>query len=145
MIEQAYRELSTRDLLALCIWRESDNQTYDAMTGVGYVIDNRVKDSGWWGDSIQAVVLHPWQFSSFNHNDPDSRRWPQDEEPKWLDACKIADDILSGASTDPTYGATSYYDVSIQPPVWTESMEFTVQLDKIRFYRKPEKPLGISA
>jgi N-acetylmuramoyl-L-alanine amidase len=145
MIKQEYLRMSDQDLLALCIWRESDNQSYDAMLGVGYSIKNRANAPGWWGNSIATVVLHPWQYSSFNANDPGIHRWPHDDEPKWIAACEIARRVLEGVVDDPTDDATSYYDVSISPPQWTNSMEFTVQLDKIRFYRKPARPKVMSA
>ena len=30
----------------------------------------------WWGDDWESVVLHPWQYSSFNANDPNAVKLP---------------------------------------------------------------------
>ena len=134
MQPQPYTDLSQQDLLALCVWRESDDQPYDCMRGVAHVVVNRVAHPGWWGVDVRSIVLKPWQFSSFNHDDPGERRWPEDDNQQWLEA-QTAARLAIGGDDDPTLGASSYYDVSIQPPSWTASMVFTMQLGKIRFYR----------
>jgi spore germination cell wall hydrolase CwlJ-like protein len=137
MIAQPYSELSDQELLALCTWREADDQSVAAMAGVAHVVNNRVKLPRWWGVSVQTVVLKPWQFSCFDHGDPNESRWPEDENVQWLAVLHIATAVLAGTDRDLTDGASSYYDVSIDPPSWTAELVFTVQFDRIRFYKLP--------
>jgi N-acetylmuramoyl-L-alanine amidase len=82
MIAQPYTDLSIPELLALCEWREADDQGVDGMRAVGHVVRNRADMPCWWGVDIQSVILKPWQFSSFDHGDPDERRWPDDGNAK---------------------------------------------------------------
>jgi N-acetylmuramoyl-L-alanine amidase len=138
MIAKPYTELSEVDLLALCEWREADDQGIDGMRGVGHVVMNRVQHPSWWGTNLHEVILKPWQFSSFNHGDPNETRWPEDDNVQWIEGLAIADAVLSGRDTDLTEGAANYYDVSIDPPDWAAQLVFTAQIGKLRFYRLPE-------
>jgi N-acetylmuramoyl-L-alanine amidase len=138
MIAQPYSELSDCDMLALCVWRESDDQSIGCMAAVAHVVMNRAEQPGWWGIDIHSVVLRPWQFSCFNHGDPNESRWPDGANLQWIEARRIAAAVLDGTDRDLTDGATSYYDVSIDPPDWTGGMIFTVQFDRIRFYKQPK-------
>ena len=143
MIVQPYSELSDRDLLALCVWRESDDQSVGCMAAVAHVVKNRVEKPCWWGVDYHSVILKPWQFSCFNHGDPNESRWPADNNLQWIEALHIADAVaVNNTDPDNTDGATTYYDVSIDPPDWTGGMIFTVQFDRIRFYKPP---MAISA
>ena len=112
------------------------------MACVAHVIKNRVDKPCWWGVDYHSVVLKPWQFSSFNHGDPNESRWPEDNNLQWIEAQRIADGVLDGTDPDNTDGAVNYYDVSIDPPAWTAELVFTVQFDRIRFYKRP---MAISA
>ena len=136
MLAQPYQDLSDDELYQLCIWREADDCGIDGMRGVAHVIDNRVQYPGWWGVDLRTVILAPWQFSCFNHGDPDERRWPEDDNHEWLAATAIVDAMLLRSDSDLTDNATSYYDVSIEPPSWTLKMQFTVQIMSLRFYRE---------
>src|ERR1700688_24001 len=102
MIAQPYSDLSETELLSLCEWREADDQGDDGMRGVGHVVVNRVKNPGWWGVSIPTVILKPWQFSSFNHGDPNETRWPEDDNAQWRQALTIAIGLLAGTDPDNT-------------------------------------------
>jgi len=130
-----YSQLSDDLLLALCGWREAGNEPIDCMRGVQHVVMNRVASPGWWGHDIHSVILAPWQFSSFNGGTPDEKRWPQDDDPFWIEALRVAAVVSIKQDADPTHGATSYYADYIRPPSWTLSMIFTVQFGNTRFYR----------
>jgi hypothetical protein len=65
--EQTIRlELTTVQVLALTLWAEARNQGQLGLEAVGSVIRNRSNQPGWWGRSIIAVCLTPWQFSCWN-------------------------------------------------------------------------------
>jgi N-acetylmuramoyl-L-alanine amidase len=108
-------------LMALCVWREARGEPMEAKRAVGWVIRNRADKPGWWGGpSIASVVLHPYQFSSFNHNDPNSTKMPAPQDPSWIASLMAAQEAFAKSTSDPTGGAVDYYDKSMDsnPPPW---------------------------
>ena len=126
-------------LLALCIWRESRGEPVIAQQGVGWVVKNRVLSPRWWGNSYASCVLKPFQFSSFNPGDPNAVKWPTPGDSVWMECLTVAAGIISNTLDDPTDGATSYFDQSLDndPPSWATdgSNTHTVNLGALRFYR----------
>jgi hypothetical protein len=122
-------------LTALCAWREARGEVLEARRGVIWVINNRAGVKSWWNGNKQydpcAVILQPYQFSSFNVNDPNAVKWPVNGDPVWEET-KLA---AISPGTDNTGGATSYYSTDIAAPWWTNAMTFTVQIGALRFYR----------
>lgn len=128
-------------LLALCNWREAQNQSTAAKMGQAWSVRNRVERPGFWdwGDSYSSVILKPFQYSSFNHNDPNALKLPYETDTSWQQCLSIAQDVYQGISEDPVSGATHYYDSSLDahPPEWATSgkMEHIVDLGAFRFFR----------
>lgn len=118
-------------LLALCAWREARGCSLQAQQGVVWTILNRAAKPGWWGTDVISVILKPLQFSSFNVGDPNATKFPVANDPVWKEILLLA--IAPGS--DPTDGATNYYDTSIEPPSWTTAMTLTTQIDSLRFYK----------
>ena len=58
-------QLSDIDLLALMIAAEADNQPLAGQVAVACVPLERLR-RGRWGASLRAVLLQPYQFSTFN-------------------------------------------------------------------------------
>lgn len=132
-------------LVALCIWREARGETLDVKKAVGWSIRNRFLRPGWWGHSWEGIVLLPWQYSSFNHNDPNATKLPTSADPSWGDSLTAASmvwtaDVLSTPFIpDPTSGADSYFDMSLDsnPPSWATdgSKQHTLDIGRLHFYR----------
>jgi spore germination cell wall hydrolase CwlJ-like protein len=128
-------------ILALCGWREARNQGRAGMTAVCWSVRNRVFHPAihWWGRSWPGVILHPYQYSSFNHDDPNAFLLPADpiSDPSWADALQAAQDVYTPATPDPTLGATHYYLDGSPIPTWANERGtvFTVQIGKHRFYK----------
>lgn len=117
-------------LAAMVLWREARGLPpkirHDGYRGILHVILNRMRDQR-WPDQVHAVILQPYQFSSFNYRrdvstgqticDPNSVKWPSSKQPldwaAFLDACAVAAD----PGEDNTGGANHYHDDSIDPPV----------------------------
>lgn len=131
--EQAW-ELS---LLALCAWREARDQGQEGMLAVCWSIRNRVNNPSWWGKSWREVIQKKWQFSSFNHGDPNAELLPATDDPVWplaLDAAEIA---YAGQGSDPTLGSSHYYATTMKaPPDWAAApgTVFKIQIGGHRFY-----------
>lgn len=108
--------------MALTMWGEARNGGTEAMRAVGHVIDNR-RRAGTYGKYATETVSAAWQFSAWNRNDPNysammniDRLRPETADHRmWIDAKRIAGDILSGASADPTGGALFYHTAAVAP------------------------------
>lgn len=131
-------------LLALCIWREARGESVQTKQAVAWSIRNRVQNPGWWGTGWAGIILQPYQYSSFNRNDPNAAKLPIPKDPSWEDSLEVAQMIYtSGADAqlpDPTGGATSYFDLSLDhnPPSWAidGGMVKTCDVGRLHFYRK---------
>ena len=128
-------QLSDFELLCLAVWREASNQPWLGWIGVAHVIKNRVLNGGWWGDTYRAVILHPYQFSSFNANDPNRNRWPDENEEAWTQIKGACFDVYNGVGiADPTDGATFYWSspLTVAPHSWGK-IEETFRVGSLHF------------
>ncbi len=135
-----YKDLSDLVLLELCVWREARGESLDGKRAVAHVIRNRVYGATkWWGHDWQSVILHPWQFSSFNAADPNADKWPDDTDPSFAECCQAAVPVYLGSDTDLTNGATYYHDTSMGwPHAWGNpaDYELTLELGRLKFYKR---------
>jgi spore germination cell wall hydrolase CwlJ-like protein len=108
--------------MALTMWGEARNGGEAAMRAVGHVIDNR-RRANTHGRYATETVSAAWQFSAWNRNDPnypammniDKLRPDSLDHSRWLTAKRVAAEILSGASQDPTGGALFYHTAAVSP------------------------------
>jgi len=119
-------------LLALCIWREARGEDLLAKEAVGWVIRNRVQDKRWPNDVV-SVITQPYQFSSFNKNDPNAIKFPKMDDKSWLECC----DAIEHPGFDPTKCANHYH--SIAPgevlPSWAMESKLTIAIGPFKFYK----------
>ena len=134
MEAQDYSQLTDEQLLALCCWREARGEGNLGKRGVAHVIANRAADPKWWGHDMRSVILKPFQFSSFNANDPNSTKWPLDDEADWLDCLEAAQKVLAGGDPDPSEGATYYFSppLLVAPHAWGP-VEVTAKIGRLTF------------
>jgi N-acetylmuramoyl-L-alanine amidase len=137
-----YSEMSDLALLQLCIWREARGEPTDGKRGVAHVIKNRSLRASWWNrhipGSLSRVILFPYQFSSFNANDPNQGKWPSVGDESFAECCQIANSVMTGADADNTDGATYYYDDSIAwPKAWGNQSDYvnTLNVGRLNFYK----------
>jgi spore germination cell wall hydrolase CwlJ-like protein len=122
-------------LLALCIWREMQSGSREERIGVGSVVLNRCNHPGWWGTSIISVILHHYQFSSFNANDSNSSKFPLETDVPFQECLLIAQGLIDGTIADNTGGATLYFDKPItEPPNAWGTVTFKVQIGGTQFW-----------
>ena len=128
-------------LACLCVWREARNQSQEARRGIWWVIQNRVGKPQ-FRPHLESVVLQPFQFSSFNGNDPNALKFPNRLVPldwsAWIEILQIA----SSPGEDPTDHALYYETFPVEEldavrarDVWFSADKLTVQLGAVRFYR----------
>lgn len=113
-------DINDRELLAKTLQAEAGNQGLGGMVAAGSVIMNRANTSG-YGNGLRGVILKPGQFSAWNsltgYAGGEQGQDMTAMRPS-ADAYKAADTLLSGGYTDPTGGATHYYNPSISQPTW---------------------------
>ena len=123
-VAEAAEEIDVVDAhwMALTMWGEARSGGEAAMRAVGHVIDNR-RRSGAHGTYASEAVSEAWQFSCWNRGDPnyaammnvDTLRPDSEDYRMWRAAKKVAEEILSGASADPTGGALFYHTAAVSP------------------------------
>lgn len=130
-------------LFALCLYREARGQSKLAKIGIRNVIRNRMRapkapyaDC----DSIEKVILAPFQFSSFNRADPNSNIFPNPRNKAdwtaWEECCAVADEE---DEFDPTHGSTHYHSFDLNErekwPSWAQDQFCKAHIGAFRFYR----------
>ncbi|MDP4010599.1 MAG: cell wall hydrolase [Candidatus Roizmanbacteria bacterium] len=143
-------------ILARLIFGEARNQSDEAMTGVAWVIKNRLRaNRQYFGKSYHEIILKNdgkyYQFSSFNPNEKDN--FPLLIDPlktkntiiqkAWFNSYEVALRVISGIGNDPTGGATFFHssDLSREKFV-TESVPGAIYIKPIGdflFYRDPNE------
>jgi len=131
------------DTLARTLWGEARGESHNGRIAVANVILNRLafskeKKGYWWGNSIEAICLKPWQFSCWNANDPNYEKLKSvtDDDDVFRDCLEIAERAVSGGLEDLTDGATHYHVASQSfPEAWGEPVEPHFSLGRHLFYK----------
>ena len=100
-----------RDYIIRTIVFEASGEEEVGKAAVAHVILNRLR-TGRWGDTVKDVVTHPWQFEPWMTKKRQIQSLSP-TDPRYRDAARIADGVLSGASLDPTAGATHFLNPAI--------------------------------
>lgn len=126
-----------REIAALTIYCEASGEPPEGRIAVAATLFNRLHARR-FGATIAAVCLARYQYSEWLDDKADNANLLRaagvaDSDPVLQD-CLEAFDIAAGGK-DPTGGATHYYAVSIPPPAWAATGEFTIQIGHHRFYK----------
>ena len=126
-------------MLLQVLGREAGNQQRPAVEAVACSIRNRVKAAlKRWGIGWEEVIEKAWQYSSIAGpaNDPNLKKYPNLSFAPWPLCLDVAEACYSGELADPTGGAHSYYDKSLDenPPTWSTDGEFVKTLDVGSFH-----------
>lgn len=137
-----YTQLNEAELLSLCCWREARSEGMFGKRGVAHTVLNRVRVNKFFGHDIHSVVLKPFQFSSFNANDPNSEKWPADDDPSWLDCLTAAKQVLFWQDPDLTAGALYYFSPPLtQPPRDWGDVVTTLVVGRLTFCKPAPQPI----
>jgi len=114
-------------LLARMILGEAEACSTIEKKSVAYTAINRAKDGKKWnGTTVKEAILVPNQYSCFNNGTASSKflKNPMRYNPKdFLDCLNISKAILKKTYSDPSKGATHYYNPSkVKEPSWTRHM-----------------------
>lgn len=122
-------ELSTRFMLALCIWREARGESLRGKSLVGSVICNRVSDRR-WPKTFTDVITQPRQFSSFNSGDPNATLFPHESDPSWSASVLAAEQVLEHGPVT----TANHYHVAGLLPTWADRDKITETEGRHVFY-----------
>lgn len=110
-------------LLAATMFGEARSEGEHGMRAVAHVMVNRI--GARFGEDLSTVILSPKQFSVWNRNDPNRRlvlnltrdpaRYNGGAVAEWEVAQRVAREVLSGQSIDPTDGALFYHTRAVRP------------------------------
>jgi spore germination cell wall hydrolase CwlJ-like protein len=120
------------------LWREGRGESAGALTGILWVVRNRMADPAHrWPRTISQVILQPEQFSSFNPGSADAKFPIEDGSADWLAWAKCQDVVTAPLGGDPTGGANSY---TSEPPLsspekWDTPERLTTKIGPFYFYR----------
>jgi spore germination cell wall hydrolase CwlJ-like protein len=132
------------DILARTIYGEARGEYHhprgglSAYIAVGNVVMNRLKQKSWFGHSIRDVCLKPFQFSCWNHDDPNYKLL---QNPPLNDALfhtckKVAEGVIMHKWPDLTQGADHYYCDSMKmAPSWAVGHKPVVIIGRHRFFK----------
>lgn len=120
-------------LLARMIYGEGRGSSRTEQIAIGFVAQNRTTDGKPGnGRTLREVILKSkklkngnrvYQFSAFNPKDPNRKEMLNPSEIHEFENClSVARDILSQRVSDPTNGATHYFNPSVTNPNWANSM-----------------------
>ena len=84
---------------------------------------------------MAEVVLRPYQFSSFNREDSNSKLWPRKVQAGDWQAWLEIQAMIDADPPDNTGGATHYFSEGIQVPTWADPDKATVEIKPFKFFR----------
>lgn len=102
-----------RDHVIRTIIGEAAAEGSEGWAAVAHVVQNRMLDSRWASDAT-GVVKDPREFSAWN-SDSSGNSLPHTARPDseiYQNVGRVVDQVFSGQTSDPTYGAVNYYSPS---------------------------------
>lgn len=154
------------DVLSMTLWGEARSEGAKGMRAVAHVIVNRAAHPSRWADTVRGAAREDRQFSCWNEGDPNRAKMPKmlefynylkakpkgwqqwyeafkkspdyAEFQKYLEARRIALDVLQGNSDDPTGGALFYHTDSVSPN-WAQGQQVIARVGAHQFYRTDRK------
>lgn len=102
--------------IALCVWREARGESRVGKRLVAQVMENRVSDKR-WPDTYVRVITQKSQFSSFNPNDPNTQKFPDEGDKSWADCVWASDQVLTSGIM---FTTANHYHVIGLKPVWAK-------------------------
>lgn len=99
---------------------------------IAHVVLNRMAKPKRYGEGLEGVIFKPKQFSGVG-----TKEWKKAESGKmtnaekliYKDLVKAAKGVLVGIYSDPTNGATHYFNPRLVSPVWAEGKTKTYSTD----------------
>ena len=123
------------DTFARTIYGEARGESLDGQIAVAWTILNRVRAKSWYGDTITEVCRKPWQYSCWNHDDPNLATLTavslnnQSFQRCMYAALAVGLQIVP----DPTSRSMHYHVLSVSPS-WAEGKSPVCTIGNHKFY-----------
>tara|TARA_B100001989_G_C24505731_1_gene447431 strand:+ start:495 stop:1010 length:516 start_codon:yes stop_codon:yes gene_type:complete len=140
-----------QDTLARTLWGEARGEGYTGMQAVANVIMNRYKKAQGsvsvarrWGGTVAEICQKPYQFSTWNANDPNLHlvQAVTTADSNFATALDIAKRALQGRLPDLTGGADHYLNIAVTKqirggtlPPWADLNKRTASIGSHTFLR----------
>ena len=121
--------------MAATIWGEARGEPFEGKVAVAWVIINRSRKPGWWGEDIRSVCTARWQFSCWFDAQAERVRFVDERNEKFAACLDVAKRVMAGEIADPTGGADHYYADYIAPPKWARDRTPTARIGRHLFFR----------
>lgn len=133
-------QFTVTEIMARTIWGESRSEGLPGMVAVANVIMNRANNPKWWGNGVKDVCLKPYQFSCWNHNDPNFKLItdPLLRCNTYTTAIDIARLAEAGLLKDNTDGSNHYFATTMPHeliPDWSQGKTPRVVIGVHAFYK----------
>ena len=128
------------DIGARTVAGEARGETLLGQQAVAWVILNRARKGGWWGNTIAEVCLKAnkegkHQFSTWNAGDPNRRHievlTANDKDYQWALYAMLG--AITGLASDPTHGSCHYHEMTVDP-AWAIGVTPVASIGRHRFY-----------
>lgn len=122
---------------------EAGNQSYLGKQAVAAVTLNRVFHPTQFQDTVNGVILAPWQFSWANKGmlSPERIRFPWNYDPlDWAKCKEVAGMALSDNMVNPINGCCYYFNPRLTNPSWAKKMVKVLSIANHDFYWNPGDP-----
>ncbi|OIO81347.1 hypothetical protein AUJ84_01390 [Candidatus Pacearchaeota archaeon CG1_02_32_132] len=124
-----FSEDSNEVILARMIFGEARSCSDIERIAVGYTALTRANDGERGnGSNVKETILMSKQYSCFNSKDS-NRKVVMDplkyDKAEFLECLEIAKGIIAGKYSDPSHGATNYFNPEDANPPWAESNRMT--------------------
>lgn len=113
-----------------------------ALIAVGNVVMNRLSQQTWYGLTVREVCQKPYQFSCWNHNDPNRKLLLADVlmDPIYGVCYEVAKMVAEGVWPDLTQGSDHYHaQIMAAYPKWSYGMYPKFKIGGHVFYRLRRK------
>jgi len=117
-----------RIILVRTLYGEARGEPRAGQVAVAWTVLNRARADlhgdgrpDWWGEGVAGVCLKQWQYSCWNHGDPNLKAiaMAAPERPAFAACADVVRAIEAGEEPDPTGGATHYHRAGmLKPPDW---------------------------
>lgn len=131
-------------VMALTVWGEARGEAPAGQRAVAWVIRNRADNPSWWGRDLADVCLKKYQFSCWNHDDPNYQRLINEAtrcRPDFKAIRLICESVMlsQSADDDPTNGADHYCTRDVAKKTsWTHGQVPVAEIGRHLFYRLRE-------
>ena len=122
------------DCLSKVVYHEARGEPLEGQRAVAYVVMNRTQNPQWPQD-VCGVTLQPKQFSDFHLDIPIERA-----SEAWKNALTVASNVYYQKVSDPTKGATFFFNPKKCSPYWKRGLTFVRDIGNHRFLRLKEEP-----